>query len=163
LSETSPSLELLYRQHAPAAFRRARRLLGDEAEAHEIVHDVFVSLLNDPGQHAGRSSLATFLYSAVTHACLNRIRSRRTRERLASERPLLPGNEPRLDPEHQLILRSALRELPELLAQVAVYYYMDELTQDEISLILGCSRRHVGNLLERLFAHPAQKELRSCS
>jgi RNA polymerase sigma-70 factor (ECF subfamily) len=60
-------------------------------------------------------------------------------------------------------LRSALRELPEPLAHVAVYYYMDELTQDEISRILGCSRRHVGNLLERLFAHRAHKELRSCS
>jgi RNA polymerase sigma-70 factor (ECF subfamily) len=163
LNDSSSSLELLYRQHAPAAFRRARRMLGDDGEAHEIVHDVFVSLLNDPGQHAGRSGLATFLYSAVTHACLNRIRSRRTRERLASERPLLEGNEPALDPERQLILRSALRELPELLAQVAVYYYMDELTHDEIGRILGCSRRHVGNLLDRLFAHPVQKELRSCS
>jgi RNA polymerase sigma-70 factor (ECF subfamily) len=153
----------LYQRHAPAAFRRALRMLGNEAEAHEVVHDVFLSLLQNPAQYAGRSALATFLYSAVTHACLNRIRSHRTRERLASQRNLIEPSPQPLDPEQRLMLHSALRELPEQLAQVAVYYYMDELTQDEISRILGCSRRHVGQLLERLFAHPAQKELRSCS
>ena len=60
------------------------------------------------------------------------------------------------------MLHSALRELPEQLALVAVYYHVDELTHEEISELLGCSRRQVGKLLARLLAHPAQKELRTC-
>jgi hypothetical protein len=30
---------------------------------------------------------------------------------------------------------------------------MDEMTQDELALILGCSRQWVGKLLQRLAAH----------
>jgi RNA polymerase sigma-70 factor (ECF subfamily) len=60
LSNPDPTIAELYRLHAPAAFRRARRILGDEADAHEVVQDVFVSLLQQPDQYRGKSSLATF-------------------------------------------------------------------------------------------------------
>ena len=163
MNTAAHDIEQLYQLHAPAAFRRARRMLGDDADAHEVVQDVFVSLLQAPEQYSGKSSLATFLYSAVTHACLNRIRSRRTRERLSSHSALSPQPALPLDAEQRLVLHSALRELPEQLAQVAIYYYVDELTQDEIGRIIGCSRRYVGKLLERLSAHPANKELSACS
>jgi RNA polymerase sigma-70 factor (ECF subfamily) len=160
LKESDPNLEQLYRLHAPAAFRRARRMLGDEADAHEVVQDVFVSLLQQPEQYAGRSSLATYLYSAVTHACLNRIRGRRTRERLSARATLPPAGAEPIDAERRLVLHEVLREL---LAQVAIYYYVDELTHDEIGQIVGCSRRQVGKLLARLSSHPAHKELSACS
>lgn len=163
MSTTHDDIEQLYQRHAPAAFRRARRMLGDEADAHEIVQDVFVSLLQAPEQYSGKSRLATFLYSAVTHACLNRIRSRRTRERLSSQSVSSPESAVPLDAEQRMVLHSALRELPEELAQIAIYYYVDELTHDEIGEIVGCSRRRVGKLLERLSAHPANKELSACS
>jgi RNA polymerase sigma factor (sigma-70 family) len=163
LSKPDPTIEQLYRLHAPAAFRRARRILGDEADAHEVVQDVFVSLLQQPEQYSGKSSLATFLYSAVTHACLNRIRNRRTRERLGAHESSATSRSQPLNAEEQLALHSALRELPEQLAQVAVYFYMDELTHDEIARVIGCSRRQVGKLLERISSHPAHKELSQCS
>ena len=154
MSAPQHELELLYRRYAPVAFRRARRMLGDPAEAHEIVHDVFLSLLQQPN-HGGRSRLHTFLYSAVTHACLNRIRSRRTRERLAPHLALSRASKQPLNAEQRVMLESALRGLPAPLAQVAVYYSMDEFTQGEIAQILGCSRRQVGKLLER-FRGPAR-------
>lgn len=138
-------------------------MLGDEADAHEVVQDVFVSLLQEPDRYAGKSTLATYLYSAVTHACLNRLRNRRTRERLSTRVTLLPGGAPPIDAERRLILHAALRELPDLLAQVAIYYYVDELTHDEIGQIIGCTRRQVGKLLATLSAHPAHKELSACS
>ena len=34
----------LYRKHAPAAFRRAQRLLLDVSDADDVVHDVFLAL-----------------------------------------------------------------------------------------------------------------------
>jgi DNA-binding transcriptional regulator LsrR (DeoR family) len=30
-----------------------------------------------------------------------------------------------------------------------VHYYFDQMTQAEIAEVMGCSRRHVGDLLER--------------
>lgn len=145
-----PNFDTLYRAHAPSVFRRARQLLQCDAEASEVVQDLFLSLYQRPDQFSGKSSLTTWLYSATTHACLNRLRNQRNRARLINE------NLSRADRDHApgadvlSALRRVLRSLPEPLGQVAVYYYFDELTHDEIAGVIGCSRRHVGNLIERL-------------
>lgn len=154
MTDAQQRLDLLYRTYAADAFRRARRLLGDHAEAHEVVHDVFVSLFERPEQHAGTSRMSTFLYSAVTHACLNRLRDRKTRQRLLAENAerVAPREPAHASADQQVLLRSLLSRLPRELAQLAVYRHMDELTHEEIAEIMGCSRRHVGDLLQRLRA-----------
>ncbi|HMI94319.1 MAG TPA: sigma-70 family RNA polymerase sigma factor [Polyangiales bacterium] len=143
--------EELYRVHAPSVRRRAVELLGSEAEAAEVVQDLFLSMLERPQQFANKSSLTTFLYSATTHACLNRLRNQRNRARLLALHGAAAHDRhanPRA--ERVLQLRALLRELPDELAAVAVYHYLDEMTYDEIAALLGCSRRHVGTLLSRL-------------
>lgn len=150
-----PSLEALYVTHGPAVLRRARQLLGDEAEAQEVLHDVFTSLLQDPEQFAGKSSAMTFLYRMTTNSALGRLRRRRTHARLLAENyggrpePTQPG------PEALVELRAWLLSLPDELAKVAVYYHLDELTQEEIASVLGCSRQWVGKLLAQL---PAREQ-----
>jgi RNA polymerase sigma factor (sigma-70 family) len=142
-----------YRSHAGHVFRRARRLLGSDADAHEVVQDVFLSLLERPEQYQGRSSMTTFLYSATTHACLNRIRNQKNRARLlASETPGLQAEPRGPSPEERLELHRLLCRMPDEWARAAVYHYMDDLTHDDIARIMDCSRRHVGNLLARVAA-----------
>jgi RNA polymerase sigma factor (sigma-70 family) len=145
-------LTRMYRCHGPMVFRRARQILGSEPDAREIVQDVFLSLFEKPAQFSGASSLTTFLYSATTHACLNRLRSQRTRAKLREQR----GDELARDDAHPitqeqlLLLQTTLNSMPPELAHVAVYHFMDGLTQDEIAEVMGCSRRHVGNQLLRV-------------
>jgi RNA polymerase sigma factor (sigma-70 family) len=117
------------------------------------VQDVFVSLLERPEQFEGRSSLTTFLYGTTTHACLNRIRNQKNRARLL-EREAWAGDEGSapLSPESRLTLHGLLRRMPDEWARAAVYHYMDDLTHDDIAALMGCSRRHVGNLLARVAA-----------
>lgn len=164
MAEASVEFEQLYVRHAPSVRRRARELLGSDAEANEIVQDLFVSLLERPAQYERRSSLTTFLYSATTHACLNRLRNHRTRARLLAQHagsasPASAGARA----ERLLVLRDLLAQLPEPLAQVAVYHYLDEMTYDEIAEVMHCSRRHVANLLQRLSVwHSEREEPRSC-
>jgi RNA polymerase sigma-70 factor (ECF subfamily) len=152
-----PSLEALYVSHGPVVLRRARQLLGDETEAQEVLHDVFMSLLRDPGQFAGLSSPMTFLYRMTTNAALGLLRRRRTRERLlaahhaGSEEPTYPS------PEALVELRALLLSLPDELARVAVYYHMDGMTQDELASVLGCSRQWVGKLLQQLEARQRRR------
>jgi len=145
-----PSLEQLYITHGPAVLHRARQLLGDEAEAQEVLHDVFTSLLQNPGQFAGLSSAMTFLYRMTTNAALGRLRRRRTRERLLAAN--YGGREEATQPSPETLveLRAWLLSLPDDLARVAVYHYLDELTQEEIARVLGCSRQWVGKLLQQL-------------
>jgi RNA polymerase sigma-70 factor (ECF subfamily) len=156
------TLDAMYRRHAPSVFRRARRLLGSDADAQEIVQDVFLSLFEHPEQYEGRSALTTFLYTATTHAALNRIRDRKNRMRLLTEHTgSAPMDvDPRMTPEQLSHLHGLLRRMPEPLGIVAIHYYVDDLTHEDIARLLGCSRRHVGNLVERVaeWAHAEEEK-----
>ncbi|MDD9932602.1 MAG: sigma-70 family RNA polymerase sigma factor [Myxococcales bacterium] len=155
--------EALYRKHAPAAFRRAQRMLGSAADADEVVHEVFLRLFEGASTFLGASKLSTYLYSAVTHACLNRIRNDRTQRRLQGERAhTIPPHDPGTRPEWTVAAHDLLRRLPDPLAAVAVYYYLDELSQREIAELLGCSHVHVGKLLRRVRSLAEENRRASC-
>jgi RNA polymerase sigma-70 factor (ECF subfamily) len=126
-------------------------MLGNASDADEVVHDVFLYLFEEPSRFAGTSRLSTYLYRAVTNACLNRIRNARARQRLVAEQQHgMPMHDPGGRAEWSASARALLRRLPEPLAAVAVYRFIDELSQREIGSLLGCSHSHVGVLLQRL-------------
>jgi RNA polymerase sigma factor (sigma-70 family) len=151
------AIEAVYRKHGHVVLRRARFLLGSLEDARDVVQEVFTALVDQPEKLRGESSMTTWLYSATTHGCLNRLRNQRTRRRLLSERPPEPAESPPRA-ETMAILGDLFARIPQELAQAAVYYYADEMTQDEIATVLGCSRRHVGDLLERLRVHVEREE-----
>lgn len=140
----------LYVKHRASVLRRAMQILGNDAEARDVVQEVFVTLINKPSQFDGRSSIMTWLYSVTTHLCLNKIRNASTRRRILEERvkPITPATAGPSMVERAEV-QEILARVPEELAQVAIYYYFDELTHDEIAQILGCSRRNVGHLLTK--------------
>lgn len=154
----------LYRLHAAAAFRRAQRLLGSEADADEVVHDVFLALFERLEPIQATVDISAYLYGAVTHACLNRIRNQKNRQRLREEqvRTLQAPHSDGTGPEWALTARAVLAQLPDELACAAVYYYVDELSHREIAQVMGCSRRHIGNLLTRLARWTEAQEKRRC-
>ncbi len=152
------AIEAAYRTQGPIVLRRARSLLGNDADAREVVQEVFTSLLARPEQYSGAGSLMAFLYRATTNRCLNRIRNRKTRARLLrNQGPPLAVAPARA--ETCSVVRELLERLPEQQAAVAVYYYIDGMTQVEIAGMLGCSRRHVGNLLTRLRGRVSRDEV----
>lgn len=145
------AVDELYRQHGHVVLRRARCLLHEEQEAQEILQEVFVSLLARPEQFGQRSNFTTWLYAVTTNACLTRMRNHRTRQRLLDERAssIAPGPMAG-DAERRALLRQLLARLPERLATVAVHYFLDEMTQQEIAEQLGCSRSQVSNLVNEV-------------
>jgi len=153
------NIEEAYRAHGHSVLRRATRLLGSEPDAREALQEVFASLLERPEQFEAQSAITTWLYSATTHLCLNKLRDARTRARILRERvaPAGEASAPNVA-EAGVEVRDLLAKLPAELATAAVYYYLDDLTQEEIAGLLGCSRRHVGDLLERLKTWAAAHE-----
>ena len=148
-------LEQLYRAHGPAVLRRARQILRDDDEARDALQEIFLSLADHQPFELRRGATAWF-YTRTTHYCLNRLRDDRNRARLRGERgESLPSSAPGRG-EGIVLARDVLAQLPAELAEVAIYYYCDEMTHDEIAAMLGCSRRHVGHLIERF--HAATKE-----
>jgi RNA polymerase sigma factor (sigma-70 family) len=152
-------IEAAYREYAHSVLRRARRLLGSELEAREVLQEVFMTLLERPGQFSGRSSLLTWLYAATTHRCLNRLRNSRSQTELAERHheALLPPSA-WCDPDQSISIRRLLAGMSEELAAVAVYHHLDRMTLDETAEALGCSRRKVAYLLAELRQHVSRLE-----
>ena len=144
-------VEALYRSHGHSVLRRARQILANEDEAGEVLQEIFVGLVARPEQFEKRSSPSTFLYAVTTNACLARLRDRKNRLRLLDEqvKPWTTEVDPRAA-DAATIVRDELAQLPDDQARAAVYYHLDGMTHGEIATMLGCSRRHVGDLLERL-------------
>lgn len=72
-------IERLFRIHYERLHRLARVLLHDSGLACDVVHDVFVSLIDGD---AGHSVSEGYLLSAVRNRCLNHIRNSDARRRI---------------------------------------------------------------------------------
>jgi len=155
-------IDALYRTWGHSVLRRARQILTNEDDAKEILQEVFVALLGATSAFEGRSSPATYLYAATTNACLTLIRNRKTRTRLLEEhvKPWTTDVAPD-SPEARAAVRSALALLDDDEARAAIYYHLDGMSHDEIAGVLGCSRRHAGNLVNRVATRLAAKEAAS--
>jgi len=151
------AVDRLYRQQGPAVLRRARQILRDEEEARDALQEIFLSLVDRPNFEETGGTTAWF-YVRTTNFCLNRLRDGKNRARIRAERGrTLPLGAPARG-ESVALARDVLARLPEELAEVAVYYYCDEMTQEEIGALLGCSGRQVGNLVQRVHQHVAHAE-----
>jgi RNA polymerase sigma factor (sigma-70 family) len=141
-------IDELYRTHGPSVLRRARAILGSDAEALDAVQEIFLDLLARPAQLDGVVKRMAWLYRKTIFHCLKQIRDRGGHARILRALPRPDRDAPRA--EQLTTVRDLLARLPGRLAEVAVYYYVDEMTHAEIAGILGCSRRHVGDLLQNL-------------
>jgi len=143
----------LYLQYGASVLRRATQILRNRDEAQEILQDVFARLLARPELMGRARDPSTFLYMITTNACLNRLRNLRNRAHLVErevriwQRDVAPGSS-----EDRAIVADLLVKLPEDQASAAIYYYLDGMSHHEIAEVLGCSRRHVGDLIERVHA-----------
>ena len=76
------ALREIYQRHAGAMYALARRVLGDEHRAEEVVQEVFLRLWTEPQRYdAGRGALRSFLYRETHSRSIERIRSEQARAR----------------------------------------------------------------------------------
>jgi len=149
----------LYRQHRYAVFRRCRSLLGDEHEAQEMVHEVFLQLLEQPGRFGRRSSVSTYLYAIATHRCLNRLRDRSARGAIwqarVAEHMIRHTREARPDAAlaARQIVELVLEAADPTSATLALYHFVDGLSQGDIAALVGLSRVTVNVRIGRLRRH----------
>ncbi len=146
-----PSIEELYQRYGALVRRRARAILGEEQAALDAMQEVFVRAMRERDGFRGEASPVTWLYRITTNLCLNRVRDHARRRELMEAQGPPPAGAP-ADSEDKAILASVLARVPEELREIAVYYYVDEMNQDEIAELTGLGRRTVGNRLEEFRA-----------
>ena len=141
-NETEALGEAYDLHHAPVrAF--ARRLLGSEAAAEDLVHDVFLQLPKVIGRFEGRSTLRTFLLSIAVNLSRN-VRRARLRRDDALERLHLEPRSADESPEEledrrrlAMVLARLLDELPMEQRVAVVLCVIEERTSVEAAEIAG--------------------------
>jgi len=157
------ALGRVYDAHHAAVRVLARRIVGDEAIAEDLVHDTFVALPGAMRRFRGSSSLRTFIMGIAVNRARKYIRAASRRraayERHAAQPP--PPDAPAPDvalARRQLAaaLHRALDALPHDQRIAFVLCEIDELTSGAAAAIIGCPEETVRT---RLFH--ARKKLRA--
>lgn len=137
------TLDLVYRRYSALVLRRARRMLADEQAARDVCQDVFVRLLRAGSSWTADSSVG-WLYRTTTNCCLNRIRGKRRWHEFLRALPAEPAA------AASLPVQLLLKGVPSHLQEIALYYAFDEMSQQEIALVLGLSQKTVSNRIREL-------------
>ena len=140
----------IYLRYGPALLRKCERMLGNSHDAEDIVQGLFMDLLKKGRED---ESLA-YLYRAATNRCLNLIRNRKKRRALLEQNPSPERPPVRTLLEEMVVGQELLARLVERLdkkaAELLVYKYLDDMTQEEIAEIMGLSRKTVGKRLAKI-------------
>jgi RNA polymerase sigma-70 factor (ECF subfamily) len=149
----------LYREYGYVVFRRCVVYLGDPAAAREALREVFVRAVRGAPGPADDDPRG-WLCGIADGLCVERLRSLRgesapTSPGTSTESPL-PGIEAAIgddDRESLLTVRRILEGLESDSLRLAVLYYVDEFTEEDLARALGLSRRTIAKRLEQLLAH----------
>jgi RNA polymerase sigma-70 factor (ECF subfamily) len=133
-----------FRRHAGAVFGLARRLLGDEALAEEVVQEVFLRLWQHPDKFdADRGSLRSYLLAQSHGRAVDLLRSEGARRR-REEREARVTAEAGYDLEHEVWdlavaerVQSALEQLPDGERHAIELAYFRGHTYREVAVLLG--------------------------
>ena len=150
------ALAQAYDLYAPTVYRIGYRLLGEAAEAEDLVQDVFVGLSRAVRTFEGRGTFESWLRRVATRTALMKLRQHQTRRQILwRERTRLTRVEREAPMAERLDLEAALRHLDP--SQRAVFFLKDVEghTHEEIAELLGIS---VGAARVRL--HRARRKLR---
>jgi RNA polymerase sigma factor (sigma-70 family) len=147
---TAFDLEHAYRRDHARLVGLAAWLVDGRGLAEEVVHDVFVRVVENPPTLRDSEQLGSYLRAAVVNHCRSRVR------RLVLERRHLKGERDSTDPlpddalsEDSEHVRAAVLALPMRQRQAIVLRFYDDLTVDQIAEALGVSSGSVKTHLHR--------------
>lgn len=137
----------------PRAMGQAMRMLGNAADAEDVVQDAMMRLWKQaPEWRQGEAQVSTWLYRVVANLCTDRLRKKRGVGLDEVAEPL----DPALSAPDQIqgqtrlaALRDALAQLPDRQAQAVSLRHLEGLGNPEIAQIMDISPRAVESLTAR--------------
>lgn len=143
----------LVARHSARLYGLARRMLGNEADAEDVVQETFLKLWTHAARwHPGAAKIETWLYRVTLNACYDRLRRKRTAPLdEALELPdAAPGPDQGLDaPALASAVAAALDELPERQRAAILLCHYDGCSNIAAAEILGLSVEAIESLLAR--------------
>ena len=143
----------VYREHAPALFRLAARLMGSAADAEDVLHDVFVRLPASLVGYEERGKLAAWLRRLTVRAALQALRRERRRREVPVDAAASVASR-EAPPAGGVDLERAVAALPPSLRAVLVLKQIEGYGHAEIAkelgITVGASRVRLARALEAL-------------
>ena len=141
---------------APMLFGYATRVLGDRAEAEDVVQDTMMRLWKiAPEWRQGEAKVSTWAYRVAANLCTDRLRRRKTRGQVAlddvAEPPadMASAVEVMTEAARSDALDAALQSLPERQRQAVVLRHLDGMSNPEIAAIMDIGVEAVESLTAR--------------
>jgi RNA polymerase sigma factor (sigma-70 family) len=136
----------LYRRYIVMVRKRALFLLGDKALAEDVAQEVFIKFIRFRAKHPLTAPPAGLLYCITNRTAMDRLRSHYRNGAMLDE--LAQGGEGKHSLDDKIALTQAVTFVKDEEAQIAAYYYLDEMDQFEISDAMSIPRRTVSRRLE---------------
>ncbi len=143
--------EELFRNYFAPLMAFSRRILGDEEDAREVVHQVFINLWEKRSKLDLSTSLKSYLFTSVNNRSLNVIRDRR---KFSSEE--VPERAGEWDVSAQMEameleekIRAAIDTLPERCREIFELNRFEGLKYSEIATQLDISVKTVENQMTK--------------
>jgi RNA polymerase sigma-70 factor, ECF subfamily len=162
------ALAALFERYGPMTYRVALGLTRSEADAEDVLQDVFVGLPEALRGFEGRGSLVGWLKRVAVRAALMRMRGDRRRREVrlgdggddvsaVAPEPAAPPDDNPARVLDAMTIDGAIARLPEALREVFVLREVEGYSHDEIAALLGIRR---GTSEVRLFrARQALREM----
>jgi RNA polymerase sigma-70 factor (ECF subfamily) len=150
----SSAFQELYDAYRERIWTLVVYLIGDSLQAQDVLQTVFFKAFRSLRSFRFHSSLFTWIYRIARNECLNYQR-RRGAQHVPLEailgssdeidtKPISDGHEARL-----VILQNAVKQLPFKMREVVVLKYLEGLSYEEMSRVLGCAPGTVASRLNR--------------
>ena len=153
----------LYEAYAPMVYRRSMMLLRDEAEAEDMVQNVFLRVY-ERWDSLDVSQPSSLLWNTATRLCLNRIRDKKRRGLDMDTSELLLSIACADDEQESFAARNILSSIfskeQESTRTIAVLHYVDGMTLEETAREVGLSVSGVRKRLRGLQAKVKDLEVK---
>ena len=151
------AFEEVYKQYGRKLFGLCLRMCGNEADAEELMQEIFMNLLGKIKTFRGDAKFSTWLYRVGVNTCISHLRRRRIQqipldEELESS-PVMGVNAPPLLQRESL--KRALAELPAGYKSAVIMHDIQGFNHREIADVMGIS---IGASKSQLFK--ARRRLR---
>ncbi len=155
-SADAPTFEEYAGSAWPSLYRYAYLLAGNHADAEDIAQQTLVKAYRSWSRVERSDSPAAYLRQILTNTYLSQRRPKARQLELLTDAPPEPGHVTAAGPEDRMALWPSVNSLPPRQRAVIVLRYYEDLSEQEIADVLGCSRGNVKST-----AHHALKSLRA--
>ena len=138
------AFETMYRRHSGRLYSVACRMLGNPADAEDMLQEIFLAAHRKLESFRGEAALGTWLYRLGTNLCLDYLRSRAAKsgqltDAIDDEPALADAGSRRLADQTvtKMDLERALAQLPEGCRSAFVLHDVEGLEHKEVADILG--------------------------